>query len=100
MKDLKIVESKVFESIVDKVKDLTCKANALLSRGYDDKNLKEWLDGQDACLILNISPRTLQTYRDTGRLGFSQINHKIYYKASEIDDFLKKNYVNINHKKK
>jgi hypothetical protein len=99
MKNFKLIENKVFESIVDKVKDLACKADAL-RRGCGDKNLKEWLDGQDACLILNISPRTLQTYRDTGRLSFSQINHKIYYKASEIDDLLKKNYVNSNHKKK
>ncbi|HMM03866.1 helix-turn-helix domain-containing protein [Dysgonomonas sp.] len=98
MEQLRLIESKVFESIVNKVKNLAHEASAL-RRKSEDKNLEEWLDGQDVCLILNISPRTLQTYRDTGRLGFCQINHKLYYKAGEIDKLLKKNYYN-NHKKK
>lgn len=98
MEELKLIENKVFESIVDTVKNLAYKTDALRKK-YEDKYLKEWLDGQDACLILNISPRTLQTYRDTGRLGFCQINHKIYYKANDIDRLLKKNYHNDRNKK-
>lgn len=97
MKQLRLVENKVLESIINKVKSLASEADAL-RRKSEDMNLKEWLDGQDACLILNISPRTLQTYRDTGKLGFCQINHKLYYKADEIDKLLKKNYHNNNHK--
>lgn len=31
------------------------------------------MDNQDVCLRLDISPRTLQTLRDTGRLAFAQI---------------------------
>ena len=31
-----------------------------------DKRLGEWLDNQDVCQILNISPRTLQTLRQNG----------------------------------
>ena len=30
------------------------------------KRLGEWLDNQDVCQILNISPRTLQTLRQNG----------------------------------
>lgn len=97
MKQLRLVENKVLESIINKVKSLASEADAL-RRKSEDMNLKEWLDGQDACLILNISPRTLQTYRDTGKLGFCQINHKLYYQADEIDKLLKKNYHNNNHK--
>ena len=29
------------------------------------------MDNQDVCLRLDISPRTLQTLRDTGRLAFN-----------------------------
>ena len=32
--------------------------------------------------------RTMQTYRDTGKLPYSQINNKIYYKASDVETFL------------
>lgn len=38
---------------------------------------------------MNISPRTLQAYRDTGKISFSRINHKIYYKVSDIEILLK-----------
>ncbi len=45
---------------------------AMGSRGTD-KRLGEWLDNQDICQILNISPRTLQTLRQNGTLAYSQI---------------------------
>ena len=38
--------------------------------------------------MLNVSARTMQTYRDTGKLPYSQINGKIYYKASDVEAFL------------
>ena len=39
----------------------------------------EWLHNGDVCRLLNISKRTLQHYRDTGVLPFTQIGHKCYY---------------------
>jgi hypothetical protein len=54
-------------------------------RLHGDKDSNEWLDNQDVCLLLNISPRTLQTLRDNGTLAFSRINHKIYYKAQDVE---------------
>ena len=33
-----------------------------------------WMDNQEVCRQLNISPRTLQTLRDNGTLAYSQIN--------------------------
>ena len=50
-----------------------------------DKRLGEWLDNQDVCQILNISPRTLQTLRQNGTLAYSQIEHKIYYKPEDVE---------------
>ena len=41
-----------------------------------------------SCRLLNVSARTMQTYRDTGKLPYSQINNKIYYKASDVEAFL------------
>ena len=38
---------------------------AMTGRGTD-KRLGEWLDNQDVCQILNISPKTLQTLRQNG----------------------------------
>jgi len=84
-----------FENFKNKVLKLTEK--------HKSKDMNDWLDNQDVCLLLNISPRTLQSYRDMGKIGFSQINYKIYYKASDIEKFLKptnKNDSNNNIKPK
>ncbi|MCI7307748.1 MAG: helix-turn-helix domain-containing protein [Alistipes senegalensis] len=48
----------------------------------------KWLDNCETCRLLNVSARTMQTYRDTGKLPYSQINNKIYYKASDVETFL------------
>ena len=48
----------------------------------------EWLHNGDVCRLLNISKRTLQHYRDTGVLPFSQIGHKCYYKREDVERLL------------
>ena len=60
---------------------------AMADRGTD-KKLGEWLDNQDVCQMLNISPRTLQTLRDNGMLAYSQINRKVYYKLEDVERIL------------
>ena len=57
--------------------------SACLNAGSD-----KWLDNCETCRLLNVSARTMQTYRDTGKLPYSQINNKIYYKASDVEAFL------------
>lgn len=53
---------------------------------------KVWIDGQDVMLSLHISKRTLQSLRDTGLLPYSRIQGKFYYKKSDIENLLVKNY--------
>ena len=60
---------------------------ALADRGTD-KKLGDWLDNQDVCQILNISPKTLQTLRDNGTLAYSQINRKVYSKPEDVERLL------------
>jgi MerR family transcriptional regulator, repressor of the yfmOP operon len=52
-----------------------------------------WLTGGEVIQILRISMRTLQSYRDHGILPFAQIGRKIYYKASDIDEYLDRHYI-------
>jgi hypothetical protein len=49
------------------------------------------LDNQDLCLMLHISPRTPQRYRSEGGLPFLKYGQKIYYKASDVKEFIFKN---------
>lgn len=55
---------------------------------------ESWIDVSDTCIALNISKRTCQNYRDQGILPFSQIGGKIYFKVADIEDHLKRHYVN------
>ena len=44
--------------------------------------------GSDAGHNGDISPRTLQTLRDTGRLAFTQIQRKIYYRPEDVEKLM------------
>ena len=55
---------------------------------YRPPEKMNWLDNADVCEKLNVSKRTLQTYRDSGRLAYSQINHKLYYRLEDVEAFL------------
>ena len=39
---------------------------------------EKWLSGREVCALLGISIRSLQNYRDSGKLGYSQIGNKLY----------------------
>jgi DNA-binding transcriptional MerR regulator len=59
----------------------------------------KWLTSEEVCHLLGISKRTLQSYRDNEILPFSQNKRKIYYKASDIDDYLDAHYIRANYQK-
>ena len=47
-------------------------------------NGEKYLTNREVCQLLRISPRTLQNWRDTGKIKFIRLNGKILYKESEI----------------
>ena len=49
-------------------------------------------DSQALMELLNISKSTLQKMRDEGYLGFSQVNGKFFYRQSDINEMIEKNY--------
>jgi hypothetical protein len=85
-----IFEKQDFEQLEQKIDQLNLKLIRVLA---DDPERKRWITNSEAIKILNVSTRTLQNYRDTGKLPFSKIGTKIYYKASDIDGVLQKYYV-------
>jgi hypothetical protein len=70
-----------FDEFAHRIKELTDK------RRISD----EWMDNGDVCRTLNISKRTLQSYRDKGILPYSQIEHKCYYRVEDIKRLLEQN---------
>lgn len=86
--EIVMVEARTYEAMMSRFEAFARKVEALCER-HQDKALKQWLDNQDVCIILNISPRTLQTYRDNGTLPYSQVNHKMYYRPEDVQAALR-----------
>jgi excisionase family DNA binding protein len=84
------IQSEAYQSILE---DITSIKNAVIANQRINPLSETWLDIQEVCILLKISKRTLQAYRDNGILPFSQIAGKIYFKAEDIDEHLLKHYV-------
>lgn len=54
--------------------------------------LEDWIDNYDVMEMLHISKRTLQTLRSNGKVRFSKIGRKIYYRRQDIQNMLADNY--------
>ena len=61
-------------------------------------NGDELLDNQDLCLLLKASKSTLQRYRTNGVLPFYTIEGKVYYKLSDIHEFISKSFQPVRKK--
>jgi hypothetical protein len=90
------VESEAFKQIIEKLQSLEERFIKLKIDAQTPLS-ERWLDNQDILLLLKISKRTLQSYRDERKIPFSQVGAKIYYKASDVEKFLKKNYNKVNN---
>ncbi len=51
-----------------------------------------FLDNSDLMRLLKISSGTAKNWRETGLIAFSQPSNKIYYKLSDVSEFLKRHY--------
>ena len=77
------IEKQLFEELVRKFEYFEHRVMEICNR-ENDRTLHKWMDNQDVCRMLNISPRTLQTLRDNGTLAYTQISHKTYYKPEDV----------------
>ena len=57
------IEKQLFEELMRKFEYFEHRVMEICNR-ENDRTLHKWMDNQDVCRYLNISPRTLQTLRD------------------------------------
>ena len=60
------IEKQLFEELVRKFEYFEHRVMEICNR-ENDRTLHKWMDNQDVCRYLNISPRTLQTLRDNAK---------------------------------
>ncbi len=85
--EIVIMEKRAYDALMNGIDVLIEKAE-ILQRKCNDKRLKHWLDGEEVCRILNVSPRTLQSLRDTRKIAYSQINRKFFYKPEDVEHLI------------
>ncbi|QJE30028.1 helix-turn-helix domain-containing protein [Parabacteroides distasonis] len=78
-----VIEKATFERMLSGFEDFAKKVERLC-RVHEDLGEREWLDSDNVCRLLGISPRTLQTMRENGTLAYSKINHKVYYRPEDV----------------
>ena len=87
------IEEEAFKLLIAKIESLEKRFEQIINKAnYPTK--ERWLDMQDVMQLLKCSRRQLQIYRDKRMLPFSQINQKIYFKASDVEKFLEKHFRN------
>lgn len=65
-----------------------------LSLTHAQRISEEWLTTDQVLRILKIGISTLKTLRRKGQLPYSKINGVLYYRAVDIENLLKRYYVN------
>lgn len=76
-----------FEQLTAKLDDLKESINKQAS----NTDVMLVVDNAEFMKRMSISKRTAQNWRDTGKIAFSQIGSKIYYKLSDIESLLENN---------
>lgn len=78
----------------DQYTELVARLDEIANRINTKNELKKdtFLDNQEFLQLMKISKRTAQTWRDEGRISFSQVGNKIYYKLSDVEKLLQEHY--------
>lgn len=83
--DIIAIKSKTFEQMKERFKGFSNQVKDLCG---DNQDKEQWLGNEDVCALLQISLRTLQSYRDSGMLPFSLIGRKCYYRVSDMQQLI------------
>lgn len=81
--DLIAIERDSFDSFKKKLEQIVSftKKQPSVNNLYIEK---EWIEGKELTTSLNITLRSLQYMRENGKLSFSTIGKKIYYRIAEV----------------
>ena len=78
----------------DQFTELMSKLDTIQSQINAKANPKQetYLGSVEFLKLLDVSKRTAQTWRDEGKISFSQVGNKIYYKLSDVEKLLTEHY--------
>jgi hypothetical protein len=81
------VEKEAFQNLIKKVDEMHA---GVISKKEEPQS--DWIDGQTVLKMLGVSKRTLQSFRDQGKIEFSMVSRKlIYYSKKSVEELLNRN---------
>lgn len=83
------IHTEAYQNLISKIETL---AESLKQSQKKEKEEKLY-DNDHVQKLLNVSSRTLQSYRDRNLIDFFQIGNKIYYKSEHIQAFLSAHHI-------
>lgn len=83
-----VLPQECWECILSQLEEMK---DMLVDRNRQDVN-DEWLTSAEARMMLGVSQKTWQAYRDNRVIPFSQVGRKIYVRRGDIETFM------LNHK--
>ena len=86
--DIVAIERVSFDSFRKKLEQIISLADNTSLSPSDMCIEKEWIEGKTLAVSLNISLRILQSLRENGKLSFSTVGKKVYYKVAEVQKLL------------
>ncbi len=87
---IQMIPAEEFEFLRNEIKEI----KSLVQQQKIDSLAGQRFTKLEARQILKISPKTMDNYLAKGVLPFSQYKAKIYIKASDLEDFFQRFYVN------
>lgn len=79
------------ERIMDRF-DLISQSVREIKKNNNAIDGEELLDNQDLLQMLKMSNRSLQRYRSEGKLPYYTISGKLYYKLSDVHQFIRDSF--------
>ena len=86
--DIVAIERVSFDSFRKKLEQIISLVDNTSLHSFEMCIEKEWIEGRTLAASLNIPLRTLQSLRESGKLSFSTVGKKIYYKIAEVQKLL------------
>jgi len=80
-----MMESGAYQELIDRIERIEKYVVKTTERqaALDDENV--WLDNDQVCKLLDVSPRSLQRYRSDGKLPYMMYGKKCRYRLSDVE---------------
>lgn len=79
-----LIEKNAYEALNKEIEGLKKFISELAAPYQPNSSKNRWMDNQEVCQLLNISKRSLQSYKQKGLLPCTYISRKNYFKYNDV----------------